>query len=178
MLHETFGNFAFAIACRVLGLRDIGPALSPFNAFLILTGIETLPLRMQRHCDNAPGGGRMARRPSAGGVGELSGPAGRPLPRSRASDTCRRAPARCFTFGLKGGYDAGVKLVSNVKLFSHLANIGDTRSLIIHPASTTHRQLTDAQKVQAGAGPDVVRLSIGLEDKADIIADLDQALAA
>ena len=83
-----------------------------------------------------------------------------------------------FTFGLKGGYDAGVKLVSNVKLFSHLANIGDTRSLIIHPASTTHRQLSDAQKVQAGAGPDVVRLSIGLEDKDDIIADLEQALAA
>ena len=80
-----------------------------------------------------------------------------------------------FTFGLKGGYDAGVKLVSNVKLFSHLANIGDTRSLIIHPASTTHRQLSDAQKVQAGAGPDVVRLSIGLEDKDDIIADLEQA---
>ena len=83
-----------------------------------------------------------------------------------------------FTFGLKGGYDAGVKLVSNVKLFSHLANIGDTRSLIIHPASTTHKQLSDAQKVQAGAGPDVVRLSIGLEDKEDIIADLEQALAA
>ena len=84
----------------------------------------------------------------------------------------------CFTFGLKGGYDAGVRLVSNVKLFSHLANIGDTRSLIIHPASTTHRQLTDAQKIQAGAGPDVVRLSIGLEDKDDIIADLEQGLAA
>ena len=83
-----------------------------------------------------------------------------------------------FTFGVKGGYDAGVKLVSNVKLFSHLANIGDTRSLIIHPASTTHRQLSDAQKVQAGAGPDVVRLSIGLEDTDDIIADLEQALAA
>jgi len=83
-----------------------------------------------------------------------------------------------FTFGLKGGYEAGIKLVSNVKLFSHLANIGDTRSLIIHPASTTHRQLSDAQKVQAGAGPDVVRLSIGLEDPADIIADLEQALAA
>jgi O-acetylhomoserine (thiol)-lyase len=82
-----------------------------------------------------------------------------------------------FTFGLKGGYEAGVKLVSNVKLFSHLANIGDTRSLIIHPASTTHRQLSDAQKVQAGAGPDVVRLSIGLEDPADIIHDLEQALA-
>ena len=83
-----------------------------------------------------------------------------------------------FTFGLKGGYDAGIKLVSNVKLFSHLANIGDTRSLIIHPASTTHRQLSDAQKTQAGAGSDVVRLSIGIEDKEDIIADLEQALSA
>ena len=83
-----------------------------------------------------------------------------------------------FTFGLKGGYDAGTKLVGSVKLFSHLANIGDTRSLIIHPASTTHKQLTDAQKVQAGAGPDVVRLSIGIEDEQDIIADLDQALNA
>ena len=83
-----------------------------------------------------------------------------------------------FTFGLKGGYEAGIRLVSNVKLFSHLANIGDTRSLIIHPASTTHRQLSDAQKTQSGAGPDVVRLSIGIEDKEDIIADLEQALAA
>ena len=97
---------------------------------------------------------------------------------ARARNTARRAPGAVFTFGLKGGYDAGVKLVSNVKLFSHLANIGDTRSLIIHPASTTHRQLTDAQKVAAGAGPDVVRLSIGIEDKDDIIADLEQALAA
>ena len=89
-----------------------------------------------------------------------------------------RGAGSVFTFGLKGGYEAGVKLVSNVKLFSHLANIGDTRSLIIHPASTTHRQLSDAQKVQAGAGPDVVRLSIGLEDTADIIADLEQGLVA
>ena len=91
---------------------------------------------------------------------------------------CRKARARVFTFGLKGGYDAGIALVSNVKLFSHLANIGDTRSLIIHPASTTHRQLTDEQRVKAGAGPEVVRLSIGLELVEDIIADLDQALAA
>ena len=94
-----------------------------------------------------------------------------------AKKYCPNGAGAVFTFGLKGGYDAGVKLVSSVKLFSHLANIGDTRSLIIHPASTTHRQLNDAQKVQAGAGPDVVRLSIGLEDKDDIIADLEQALA-
>jgi O-acetylhomoserine (thiol)-lyase len=95
---------------------------------------------------------------------------------SLAQKYCPKGAGAVFTFGLKGGYEAGVKLVSNVKLFSHLANIGDTRSLIIHPASTTHRQLSDAQKVQAGAGPDVVRLSIGLEDVDDIIADLEQAL--
>ena len=94
-----------------------------------------------------------------------------------AKKYCPLGAGAVFTLGLKGGYDAGVKLVSNVNLFSHLANIGDTRSLIIHPASTTHRQLSDAQKVQAGAGPDVVRLSIGIEDKEDIIADLEQALA-
>jgi O-acetylhomoserine (thiol)-lyase len=175
VLHETFGNFAFAIACRVLGLRDLGPALSPFNAFLILTGIETLPLRMQRHSDNAMAVSEwLAKRPEVAWVSYpgLTGDKYNALAKKYVPKGC----GAVFTFGLKGGYEAGVKLVSNVKLFSHLANIGDTRSLIIHPASTTHRQLSDAQKVQAGAGPDVVRLSIGLEDKADIIADLEQAL--
>jgi O-acetylhomoserine (thiol)-lyase len=174
---ETFGNFAFAIACRVLGLRDLGPALSPFNAFLILTGIETLPLRMQRHCDNALAVAKwLAAQPQVAWVSYAG------LPGDRYHKlACKYAPngaGAVLTFGLKGGYDAGVRLVSNVKLFSHLANIGDTRSLIIHPASTTHRQLTDAQKVGAGAGPDVVRLSIGIEEMDDIIADLEQALAA
>jgi O-acetylhomoserine (thiol)-lyase len=177
VLHETFGNFAFAIACRVLGLRDMGPALSPFNAFLILTGIETLALRMQRHCDNA----QTVATWLAGqkGVAWVSYPG---LPNDKYHSLAKKyvpkGAGAVFTFGLKGGYEAGVKLVSEVKMFSHLANIGDTRSLIIHPASTTHRQLSDAQKVQAGAGPDVVRLSIGLEDPDDIIADLEQALAA
>ena len=177
VLHETFGNFDFAIACRVLALRDIGPALSPFNAFLIITGIETLPLRIQLHCDNA-----LAVAEWLSGHNKVAWVSYPGLPNDRYYKLAKRyvpkGAGSVFTFGLKGGYDAGVKLVSNVKLFSHLANIGDTRSLIIHPASTTHRQLTDAQKVEAGAGPDVVRLSIGLEDKADIIADLDQALAA
>jgi len=175
VLHETFGNFAFAIACRVLGLRDIGPALSPFNAFLILTGIETLPLRIQRHCDNTLAVAKwLADHPK---VAWVSYPG---LPGDRYHNLAKKyvpkGAGAVFTFGLKGGYDAGTKLVASVRLFSHLANIGDTRSLIIHPASTTHKQLTDAQKVQAGAGPDVVRLSIGIEDKDDIIADLDQAL--
>jgi O-acetylhomoserine (thiol)-lyase len=177
VLHETFGNFAFAIACRVLSLRDIGPALSPFNAFLILTGIETLPLRMQRHCDNAQTVSEwLAAHPKIAWV-SYPGLAGDRY-HTLAKRYCPNGAGAVFTFGLKGGYDAGIKLVSNVKLFSHLANIGDTRSLIIHPASTTHRQLSDEQKVQAGAGPDVVRLSIGLEDTADIIGDLEQGLEA
>ena len=177
VLSETFGNFGFAIACRVLGLRDLGPALSPFNAFLILNGIETLPLRMQRHRDNALEVARFLAGHEA--VSWVSYPG---LENDRYHALARRYTPKgsgaVFTFGLKGGYDAGVKLVSNLELFSHLANIGDTRSLVIHPASTTHRQLTDAQKSAAGAGPEVVRLSIGLEDPADLIEDLDGALRA
>jgi O-acetylhomoserine (thiol)-lyase len=177
VLAETFGNFAFAIACRVLGLRDLGPALSPMNAFLLLNGIETLPLRMQKHCDNALAVATWLSKQDK--VAWVSYPG---LPNDKyhalAQKYCPKGAGAVFTFGLKGGYEAGVKLVSNVQLFSHLANIGDTRSLIIHPASTTHRQLSDAQKVQAGAGPDVVRLSIGIEDVADIIADLEQGLNA
>ncbi|HEY0352569.1 MAG TPA: O-acetylhomoserine aminocarboxypropyltransferase [Enterovirga sp.] len=177
VLGETFGNFAFAIACRVLGLRDLGPALSPFNAFMILQGIETLPLRMQRQSDTTLTVARyLAAHPA---VSWVSYPG---LENDRyhalAQRYCPKGAGAVFTFGVKGGYEAGVKLVSNLQLFSHLANIGDTRSLVIHPASTTHRQLTEAQQMTAGAGPDVVRLSIGLEDPADLIADLDQALAA
>jgi O-acetylhomoserine (thiol)-lyase len=157
ILHETFGNFAFAIACRVLGLRDLGPALSPFNAFLILTGVETLPLRMRRHCDNTLAVAEwLSKRPEVVWVSYAGLPGDKY--HSLAKKYVPNGAGAVLTFGLKGGYDAGVKLVSNVKLFSHLANIGDTRSLIIHPASTTHRQLSDAQKIQAGAGPDVVRL--------------------
>lgn len=176
VLHETFGNFAFAIACRVLSLRDIGPALSPFNAFLVLTGVETLPLRMQRHCENARAVAEWLAAHNKVAWVSYAGLAGDRY-HNLAKKYCSKGAGAVLTFGLKAGYDAGVKLVSNVKLFSHLANIGDTRSLIIHPASTTHRQLSDTQKVAAGAGPDVVRLSIGIEEKDDIIADLEQALA-
>jgi O-acetylhomoserine (thiol)-lyase len=176
-LAETFGNFAFAIACRVLGLRDFGPAISPFNAFLILTGIETLPLRMQRHCDNALKVATWLSKHDKVAWVNYAG-----LPDNEfhalAKRYCPKGAGAVFTFGLKGGYEAGIAFVSNVKLFSHLANIGDTRSLIIHPSSTTHRQLTGEQQIRAGAGPEVVRLSVGLESVEDIIADLDQALAA
>ena len=175
VIHETFGDFGFAIACRVLGLRDLGAALSPFNAFQILTGCETLPLRMQRHCENAlqvaaylESHDKVAWVRYAGlESSDNHALAARYLPKGTGA---------VFTFGLKGGYDAGVDLVSNVELFSHLANIGDTKSLIIHPASTTHKQLTEEQRATAGAGSDVIRLSIGIEDVEDIIADLEQAL--
>jgi O-acetylhomoserine (thiol)-lyase len=176
-LAETFGDFAFAIACRVLGLRDLGPAISPFNAFLILTGIETLPLRMQRHCDNALAVATWLARHDKIAWVNYAGLPGNAF-HAAAKRYAPKGAGAVFTFGLKGGYEAGIALVSNVKLFSHLANIGDTRSLIIHPASTTHRQLTDEQRSRAGAGPEVVRLSVGLESVEDIIADLDQALAA
>jgi O-acetylhomoserine (thiol)-lyase len=173
---ETFGDMAFAITTRVLGLRDLGPSLSPMNAFLVQTGIETLPLRVQRHCDNALAVARWLKADPRVAWVNYAG-----LEENECyalhKKYCPKGAGSVFTFGLTGGYDAGVKLVNGVKLFSHLANIGDTRSLIIHPASTTHRQLSDENRVKAGAGPDVVRLSIGIEDVSDIIADLDQAMA-
>lgn len=176
VIGEVFGNFAFAIACRVLGLRDLGPAISPTNSFNILTGIETLSLRMQRHCDNALKVAEfLSNHPKVAWVSYAG------LPGDRYHQLQQKympkGAGAVFTFGVTGGYDAGVAMVAKVELLSHLANIGDTRSLIIHPASTTHSQLSDEQKKAAGAGPDVVRVSIGIEDPADIIADLDQALA-
>ncbi|MEN6543221.1 O-acetylhomoserine aminocarboxypropyltransferase [Parvibaculum sp.] len=176
-IHKTFGNIAFAIACRVLGLRDLGPAISPFNAFMIQTGIETLPLRMQRHSDSALKVAQFLKtHPKVSWV-SYAGLPDDPYHALQQKYSPKGAGA-VFTFGVKGGYEAGVNLVNGVKLLSHLANVGDTRSLIIHPSSTTHRQLTDEQQASAGAGKDVVRLSVGLEDPADIIADLDQALNA
>ena len=135
-LAETFGNFAFAIACRVLGLRDLGPAISPFNSFLILTGIETLPLRMQKHCDNAKAVAEwLSSHPAVAAV-NYAGLAGDKY-NNIARKYAPKGAGAVFTFSLKGGYEAGVNLVSKLQLFSHLANVGDTRSLVIHPASTT-----------------------------------------
>ncbi|MBS9720133.1 O-acetylhomoserine aminocarboxypropyltransferase [Tianweitania sp. BSSL-BM11] len=173
-LHETFGNFAFAIAARVLGLRDFGPAISPFNAFMILTGLETLPLRMERHCSNALAVAQWLKNNDKVAWVNYPGLPDDPnhVLQQRYSP---KGSGAVFTFGLKGGYEAGVRFVEGLELFSHLANIGDTKSLVIHPASTTHRQLSDEQKVAAGAGPDVVRLSVGIEDVKDIIADLSQS---
>jgi O-acetylhomoserine (thiol)-lyase len=175
--HETFGHLAYTIHGHAVGLRDLGPSQTPLNAFLTLNGIETLHLRMERHCANALTVAKhLESHPAVAWVSYAG------LESSKyhaaAGKYLAKGAGAVFTFGLKGGYDAGVKLVESVNLFSHLANIGDTRSLIIHPASTTHRQLSEEGLIAAGAGPDVVRLSVGLEDAADIIADLDQALAA
>ena len=172
---EAFGPIAFILACRALGLRDLGPALAPMNAFLILTGMETLALRMERHCENALKVAQYLKGHDKVAWVSYAGLADDPY-NGLAKRYLGGKGGGVFTFGLKGGYDAGVKLVSKVALFSHLANIGDTRSLIIHPASTTHRQLAPEAQVAAGAGPDVVRLSVGIEHVDDIIADLAQAL--
>jgi O-acetylhomoserine (thiol)-lyase len=173
--YETFGDLALTVHGHAVGLRDLGSTMAPLNAFLTITGIETLPLRMERHVQNAQAVAEyLAGHPAVSWVAYAG------LPQSKYHQLAKKylpkGAGSVFTFGVKGGYQAGVALVEGVELFSHLANVGDTRSLIIHPASTTHRQLTEEQQVAAGAGPDVVRLSIGLESIADIIADLEQGL--
>ena len=175
VIYEATGNAAFATAARVLGMRDFGPTISPFNAFLILTGAETLPLRMQKHSDNALAVAQYLEKHKKVSWVNYAGLTGNKYHKLQQHYAPKGAGS-VFTFGVKGGYEAGVKFASSLKLFSLLANIGDTRSLVIHPASTTHRQLTDSQKIAAGAGPDVVRLSIGIEDIKDIIGDIEQAL--
>lgn len=173
--HETFGHLAFTIHGHAVGLRDLGPSQAPMNAFLTLNGIETLPLRMQRHADSALKVAQFLEGHPAVGWVSYAG-----LESSKYRDLAKkylpRGAGAVLTFGVKGGFEAGVKVVESVELFSHLANIGDARSLIIHPSSTTHRQLSAEAQASAGAGPDVIRLSIGLETPEDIIADLDQAL--
>jgi O-acetylhomoserine (thiol)-lyase len=173
---ETFGDFGFSMKVRAVALRDYGPTMAATAAWNLLQGVETLPLRMERHCTNSQAVAEyLEGHPKVSWV-SYAGLKSSPYYELGQKYLPKGAGA-VFTFGVKGGYDAGVTIVDAVQMFSHLANIGDTRSLIIHPASTTHRQLTEEQLAAAGAGPDVVRLSIGIEDAADIIADLDQALA-
>ncbi|MGD1878203.1 MAG: O-acetylhomoserine aminocarboxypropyltransferase [Kiloniellaceae bacterium] len=175
--HETFGDMAFTMQAHAVGLRDLGSTMAPMNAFQTLLGTETLSLRMERHCANAK---RVAEylegHPRVDWV-SCAALASSPY-RALAQKYLPLGAGSVFTIGLKGGYAAGVKMVESCELLSHLANVGDVRSLILHPASTTHRQLSAEQQTAAGAGPEVVRLSIGLETVDDIIADLDQALAA
>ena len=174
--HAALGGMAFTFHSIAVGLRDLGMTMNPQGAHYTLMGIETLGLRMQRHVENAQKvAAWLEADPRIAGV-TFAG-----LPSSPYHDRVARITPKgagaLFTVAVKGGYEACVKLVDTLKLFSHVANLGDTRSLIIHPASTTHRQLDEAAQIRAGAAPDVVRLSIGIEDAADIIADLDQALS-
>ncbi len=173
---ETFGDFALTMKMRAVALRDYGASLSAQSAFALLQGVETLPLRMERHCENALAVARwLEAHPRVVWV-SYAGLDSSPY-RALAGKYLPRGAGAVLTFGVEGGYAAGVAVVDRVELFSHLANIGDTRSLIIHPASTTHRQLDEEQQIRAGAGPDVIRLSIGIETVDDLIADLDRALA-
>ena len=175
--YETFGDMAFTMHAHAVGLRDLGATLSPANAFETLIGIETLALRMERHCANARKVAEFLEQHEAVAWVSYAGLPSSPY-HALAKKYLPNGAGSVFTFGLKGGYEAGLKLVESVNLFSHLANIGDTRSLILHPASTTHRQLTDEQREAAGAGNDVIRLSIGLETVEDLIADLEQGMGA
>jgi O-acetylhomoserine (thiol)-lyase len=174
--HAALGGMAFTFHSIAVGLRDLGMTMNPQGAHYTLMGIETLSLRMERHVANA---GKIAawleKDPRVDTV-TYAGLPSSPY-NSRVAKICPKGAGALFTFAVKGGYDACVKLVDGLELFSHVANLGDTRSLVIHSASTTHRQLSPEQQVAAGAAPNVVRLSIGIEDANDLIADLDQALA-
>jgi O-acetylhomoserine (thiol)-lyase len=174
---EAMGPAAYIARARTVPLRNTGSALSPFNAFLLLQGIETLPLRMERHCDNALAVARYLKDHPAVEWVNFAG-----LPGDRYHELAKRymngRAASIMTFGVKGGFEAGVKFYDALKLFKRLVNIGDAKSLACHPASTTHRQLTEDEQRKVGVAPEAIRLSVGIEAIDDIIADLDQALAA
>ncbi len=174
---QAFANLAFILKARVQGLRDTGAALSPFNSFLFLQGIETLHLRMERHSQNALDVARhLEKHP---GVDWVNYPGLESSPYyKRAQKYLPHGQGSLLTFGIKGGYEAGKKFIDSLELFSLVANIGDAKSLVIHPASTTHQQLSEEEQRAAGVTPELIRLSIGIEDVRDIIADLDQAIEA
>jgi O-acetylhomoserine (thiol)-lyase len=174
--HAALGGMAFTFHSIAVGLRDLGMTMNPQGAHYTLMGIETLSLRMQRHVENAQKVAEWLEKDPRVDFVTYAGLKSSPY-NYRVASICPKGAGGLFTFAVKGGYAACVKLVDSLKLFSHVANLGDTRSLIIHSASTTHRQLSEAQQIAAGAAPNVVRLSIGIEDVADIIADLDQGLA-
>jgi O-acetylhomoserine (thiol)-lyase len=174
---EVFGNLAYIIKVRVEGLRDFGPCISPFNSFLFIQGIETLKFRMEQHSRNALQVAEWLEMNPA--VSWVKYPGLKSSPYYELSQKyLPQGQGAIVTFGIKGGTDAGRKLIDSVKLFSHLANLGDAKSLIIHPSSTTHQQLSDERQLEAGVSKDLVRLSVGIEDVDDIIWDLDQAIAA
>jgi O-acetylhomoserine (thiol)-lyase len=174
---ETFGDFAFIMKARVEGLRDFGPALSPFNSFLFLQGLETLKLRMTQHSENALAVAQfLERHDRVAWVNYPGLPSGRY--RALAQRYLPRGAGGILTFGIRGGLETGSRFIEALQLFSHLANVGDAKSLVIHPASTTHQQLSTEEKLAAGISDDLIRLSVGLEEIDDILWDLDQALGA
>ena len=173
---EALGPIAYIIKARVEGLRDIGPAMSPFNAFLFLQGVETLSLRMDRHVANAKAvAEHLEKHPSVAWV-KYPGLKSSPY-HALAAKYLPKGPGAVFSFGVKGGLEAGRAFVDKLQIFSHLANVGDSRSLVIQPSATTHQQLSPEQQNAAGVSPDMVRLSVGLEDIEDLLWDIDQALA-
>src|SRR5690242_13436873 len=175
--YETFGDFGFTMKARMEILRVFGPAISPFNAWLLLQGLETLPVRMDRHCENAMKVARFLQSHAKVAWVNYPGLAGNKY-HALAQRYLPRGAGSLLSFGIKGGFAAGVKFIEGLQFVSHLANIGDAKSLVIHPASTTHRQLSEEDQVKAGVPPDMVRLSIGLESVDDILWDLDRALSA
>jgi len=175
--YETFGDFAFTMKARCETMRTLGPALSPFNAFLMLQGLETLPLRMQRHVENAMAVSEFLKRHAAVQWVKYAGDPDNPY-HELARKYLPRGAGAILTFGIKGGQAAGAKFIESVNFLSHLANVGDAKTLVIHPASTTHRQLSDAELEHAGVTADMIRLSVGLETIDDILWDIDQALTA
>ena len=174
---EVFGPMAFIIKTRVEGLRDLGPCQTPMNSFLFLLGLETLPMRMERHSSNALAIAQHLEGHDLVSWVNHAGLESSPY-RAQAKKYLPKGQGAVFTFGIKGGFEAGRKFIDSLKIFSHLANVGDAKSLVIHPSSTTHQQLSEAHQKAAGVTPDMVRLSVGLEDVEDLIWDLDQALAA
>jgi len=174
---EAFGNLAFILRARVLGLRDMGAAMSPFNAWMFLQGLETLHLRMQRHSENGMAVARFLE--NHGCVSWVRYPGLESSPTYPLVEKyLAKGQGALVGFGIKGGQASAVKFIESLQLFSHLANIGDAKSLVIHPASTTHEQLSDTEKQAAGVTPDFIRLSVGIEDIQDIVDDLDNALTA
>jgi O-acetylhomoserine (thiol)-lyase len=173
---ETFGDFGFTMKCRMEGMRTFGPALSPFNAFLLLQGVETLSLRMDRHCSSALAVAQyLEKHPKVAWVNYPTLP--NHPDHALAKKYMPKGAGAVLSFGVKGGTAAGQKFIEHVSFLSHLANIGDAKTLVIHPASTTHRQLSEEQQISAGVPPDLIRLSVGLETLDDILWDIDQALA-
>ena len=176
IFHETFGDFGYTMKCRMETMRTLGPVLSPFSAWILLQGLETLHVRVERHVENAMAVAKFLQdHPRVSWVNYPG------LPGSKyhalAQKYLPKGSGSIMTFGIKGGMEAGVKFIEGLQFFSHLANVGDAKTLVIHPASTTHRQLSEEDQIKAGVGPDMIRLSIGIEDIGDILWDLDQALS-